>query len=58
MEAQQWLAANPDAGGALFASYSKVGGGGQVAAMLRTHTHQHHLTGEALTQEIASMPRI
>ena len=52
MEAQQWVAANPDGGGALFASYSKVGGAEQVAAMLRTHTHQHHLTGEALTQEI------
>jgi NitT/TauT family transport system substrate-binding protein len=52
MEGQQWVAANPDAGGALFASYSKIGTGEQVAAMLRTHTHDHHLTGEALTQEI------
>jgi NitT/TauT family transport system substrate-binding protein len=53
MEAQQWLAANPDAGGALFASYSKVGNAEQVTAMLRTHTHEHHLMGGALTQEIA-----
>jgi NitT/TauT family transport system substrate-binding protein len=52
MEGQQWVAANPDAGGALFANYSKIGTGEQVAAMLRTHTHDHHLTGEALTQEI------
>jgi NitT/TauT family transport system substrate-binding protein len=53
MEGQQWVAANPDAGGELFASYSKIGNAEQVAAMLRTHTHEHHLTGEALTQEIA-----
>lgn len=53
MEGQQWVAANPDAGGALFASYSKIGTGEQVAAMLRTHNHDHHLVGEALTQEIA-----
>ncbi len=52
MEGQQWLAANPDAGGALFSGYSKTGNGEQVAAMLRTHTHDHHPTGAALRQEI------
>jgi NitT/TauT family transport system substrate-binding protein len=52
MEGQQWLAANPDAGGALFADYSKMGTGEQIAAMLRTHTHDHHPTGAELRQEI------
>ena len=42
MEAQEWVAENPDAAGAVFAGYSKVGTAEQVAAMLRTHTHHHH----------------
>ena len=52
MEAQEWVAENPDAAGAMFASYSKVGNAEQVAAMLRTHTHHHHPVGGALKQEI------
>ena len=52
MEAQDWLADNPDASGALFASYSKLSNAQQVSAMLRTHTHHHHPSGSALRQEI------
>jgi NitT/TauT family transport system substrate-binding protein len=52
MEAQEWVAENPDAAGAIFASYSKVGTAEQVAAMLRTHTHHHHPVDGALRQEI------
>ena len=37
MEAQEWVAENPDAAGAIFASYSKVGTAEQVAAMLYPH---------------------
>jgi NitT/TauT family transport system substrate-binding protein len=52
MEAQEWVAENSDAAGAVFAGYSKVGNAEQVAAMLRTHTHHHHPVGGALKQEI------
>jgi sulfonate transport system substrate-binding protein len=53
MEAQEWVAENADAAGAVFAGYSKVGTAEQVAAMLRTHTHHHHPVNGALKQEIA-----
>ena len=52
MEAQEWVADNPDAAGAVFASYNKAGTAEQVAAMLRTHTHHHHPVDGALKQEI------
>lgn len=52
MEAQEWVADNPDAAGAMFASYSKISNAEQVSAMLRTHTHHHHPRGSALRQEI------
>ena len=55
MEAQEWVAENSDAAGAVFASYSKVGNAEQVAAMLRTHTHHHHPVGGALKQEIVTL---
>jgi NitT/TauT family transport system substrate-binding protein len=53
MEAQEWIAENPDDAGAIFASYTKVASAEQLAAMLRSHTHHHHPTGSDLKQEIA-----
>ena len=52
MEAQEWVADNPDAAGAVYASYSKMANAEQVSAMLRTHTHHHHPSDGALRQEI------
>jgi NitT/TauT family transport system substrate-binding protein len=52
LEAQEWVADNPDAAAAVFAPYSKVGVD-QLAAMLRSHTHQHHPGSNPLQQEIA-----
>ncbi|MBV9750580.1 MAG: ABC transporter substrate-binding protein [Acetobacteraceae bacterium] len=53
LEAQDYVAANPDEAAALFAPYSPVPAA-QLAAMLRSHTHQHHPTGAALKQEIVA----
>jgi NitT/TauT family transport system substrate-binding protein len=52
MEAQEWVAENPERAAAIFADLSKVGTKEQLAAMLRTHTHHHHPVGVALTREI------
>jgi NitT/TauT family transport system substrate-binding protein len=52
LEAQDWVAANPDAAAAVFAPYSKVSVD-QLSAMLRSHTHHHHPGGAPLQQEIA-----
>ena len=56
MEAQEWVADNPDAAGAVFASYNKAGTAEQVAAMLRTHTHHHHPVDGALKQAAVLRP--
>jgi len=52
MEAQEWVAANPEGAAAIFAGLSKAGTTEQLAAMLRTHTHHHHPVNAALTKEI------
>ncbi|MGI4940731.1 MAG: ABC transporter substrate-binding protein [Janthinobacterium lividum] len=52
LEAQEWVAMNPDAAAAIFAPYSPAKPE-QLAAMLRSHTHHHHPAGAALTAEIA-----
>jgi sulfonate transport system substrate-binding protein len=52
VEAQQWVAENPDGAAEIFASVSKVGTKEQLAAMLRTHTHHHHPVDVALTREV------
>jgi NitT/TauT family transport system substrate-binding protein len=52
MEAQEWVAENPEGAAAIFAGLSKAGTKEQLAAMLRTHTHHHHPVGVALTREI------
>ena len=53
MEAQEWVAENPDDAATIFASYNKIAPAAQMAAMLRSHTHHHHPVDGALKQEIA-----
>ena len=53
MEAQEWVAQNPDKAAEIFASYNKIAPAEQMAAMLRSHTHHHHPVDGALKQEIA-----
>ncbi|HET7882013.1 MAG TPA: ABC transporter substrate-binding protein [Acetobacteraceae bacterium] len=52
MEAQEWVAENPEGAAEIFAGVSKVGSKEQLAAMLRTHTHHHHPVNVALTREV------
>ncbi len=54
VEAQAWTAAHPDETAEIFAPFvpgnvSPV----DVAAILRSHTHDHHSTGEALRKDVA-----
>ena len=53
LEAQDYVAANPDESAALFAQYSPTPVA-QLAAMLRSHTHNHHPVGSALKEELAA----
>lgn len=53
MDAQEWVAKNPDAAAAIFAGLTKVASAGQMAPMLRSHTHHHHPVGSDLKKEIA-----
>ena len=53
MEAQEWVAENPDAAAAIFAGFTKVATAAQLAPMLRSHTHHHHPVDGALKQEVA-----
>ncbi len=52
MEAQESVAQNPDKAAEIFASYNKIAPVPQMAAMLRSHTHNHHPMDGALKQEI------
>jgi len=52
VEAQEFVAENPDEAAQIFAPYSKAKPE-QLAAMLRSHTHHHHPVGPALQDEIA-----
>jgi len=52
MEAQAWVADNPDGAAAIFAGFNKMASVEQLAAMLRSHTHHHHPVDRALKQEI------
>jgi NitT/TauT family transport system substrate-binding protein len=52
LEAQEWVAENPDGAAAIFAPFTKVATAPQLAAMLRSHTHHHHPVDGALKQEI------
>jgi NitT/TauT family transport system substrate-binding protein len=51
--AQQWVAANPDGAAQIFAPYAKAPTA-QLAAMLRSHTHQHNPIGADLREQIAA----
>ncbi|MFB9947594.1 ABC transporter substrate-binding protein [Rhizobium puerariae] len=54
VEAQAWTAANPDASAEIFAPFvpAKVPAD-TLATILRSHTHDHHSTGDALRKDIA-----
>ncbi len=52
LEAQDWVFANPDGAAEIYAPYSKAKPA-QLAAMLRSHTHDHHPSGGDLAREIA-----
>jgi NitT/TauT family transport system substrate-binding protein len=53
LEAQTFVAANPDEAAAIFQPYAPQAKPEQLAAMLRSHTHGHHPAGADLRQEIA-----
>ena len=53
LEAQDWVVANPDGAAEVFAPLARVKPG-QLAAMLRTHTHAHHPLGAELRANIAA----
>lgn len=53
MEAQEWVAENPDGAAQIFAGFTKVATADQLASMLRSHTHHHHPLDGALKQEIS-----
>jgi NitT/TauT family transport system substrate-binding protein len=54
LEAQEFVSANPDEAAAVFAPYAPAAKPDQLAAMLRSHTHNHHPVGADLRQEIAA----
>jgi NitT/TauT family transport system substrate-binding protein len=53
MDAQEWVAENPDAAAAIFAGFTKVATADQLAPMLRGHTHHHHPVDGDLKKEVA-----
>jgi NitT/TauT family transport system substrate-binding protein len=52
LEAQEWVAANPDGAAAIFAPYAKAPAD-KLAAMLRSHTHHHNPLASDLREQIA-----
>jgi len=52
LEAQEWVATNPDGAAAIFAPYAKAPAD-QLAAMLRSHTHGHNPVAVDLREQIA-----
>ena len=51
LEAQEWVAANPDAAAEIFAPHAKAPVA-QLAAMLRSHTHHHNPLAADLREQI------
>lgn len=54
LEAQAFVSADPDGAAAIFAPYAPAAKPEQLAAMLRSHTHNHHPVGADLRAEIAA----
>ncbi len=53
LEAQDFVATNPEETARIFEPYSPVAKADQLTKMLRSHTHAHHPVGEALKHELA-----
>jgi NitT/TauT family transport system substrate-binding protein len=53
LEAQSYVAQNPNESAELFAQYSKAPVA-QLAAMLRSHTHAEHFAGVAVKEQLAA----
>jgi NitT/TauT family transport system substrate-binding protein len=53
MEAQEWVAENPDGAAAIFAGFTRLASAEQLAPMLRSHTHHHHPVDGDLKREVA-----
>ena len=53
LEAQEWVAVNPDAAAAVFAPYAKAPAD-QLSAMLKSHTHHHNPLAADLRSQIAA----
>jgi NitT/TauT family transport system substrate-binding protein len=54
LETQEFVFAHPDEAAAIFAPYAPAAKPQQLAAMLRSHTHNHHPVGADLRQELAA----
>ena len=52
LEAQEWVATNPDGAAAIFAPYAKAPAD-KLAAMLRSHTHGHNPVAVDLREQVA-----
>ncbi|TNM61655.1 ABC transporter substrate-binding protein [Aliirhizobium smilacinae] len=54
VDAQAWTAANPDEAAEIFAPFVPANvPAATLATILRSHTHGHHSTGEALRRDVA-----
>lgn len=54
MEAQEFVANNPDGAAEIFAKYNKFGSAEQFAAILRSEKHHHHPLDGNLKQEVVA----
>ncbi|MBX6743499.1 MAG: ABC transporter substrate-binding protein [Acetobacteraceae bacterium] len=54
LEAEDWVHANPDQAAEIFAKYSPRAPAPVLAAMLRSHTHNHHPKGADLEADLAA----
>ncbi|WP_149538930.1 ABC transporter substrate-binding protein [Siccirubricoccus phaeus] len=54
LEAEDWVHANPDAAAEIFAKYAPRAPAPVLAAMLRSHTHNHHPKGADLEADLAA----
>jgi NitT/TauT family transport system substrate-binding protein len=54
LEAQDWVLHNPDEAARIFAPYAPKASAPALAAMLKSHTHGFHPTGNALEADLAA----